>query len=92
MATKTKEIDKTKTSSSSYAGANGQLSINFKENIKVNTSYFVYSGLTLIAEIGGYVGLFLGCALWQAPDFIDFLLRKINVITNNISGRCEKLF
>ena len=77
MATKTKEIDKTKTSSTSYAGANGQLSINFKENIKVNTSYFVYSGLTLIAEIGGYVGLFLGVSINQVTNLIEWIFTLI---------------
>ena len=71
MATKTKEIDK----KTSYA--NGQLSINFKENIKVNTSYFVYSGLTLIAEIGGYVGLFLGVSINQVTNLIEWIFTLI---------------
>ena len=71
MATKTKEIDK----KTSYA--NAQLSINFKENIKVNTSYFVYSGLTLIAEIGGYVGLFLGVSINQVTNLIEWIFTLI---------------
>ena len=29
-----------------------------------------------VGNVGGYVGLFLGCAIWQAPDFIDFASRK----------------
>ena len=32
--------------------------INFKEYIKVTEAYYLYSPLSLIAEVGGYVGLF----------------------------------
>ena len=80
MATKTKEIDKTKTSSSSYAGANGQLSINFKENIKVITSYHLYSGLSLIAEVGGYVGLFLGVSINQVTSLVEWGFNFIDML------------
>ena len=37
-----------------------KLLIFFKENIKVTKAYHIYSGLSLVAEIRGYVGLFLG--------------------------------
>ena len=39
-----------------------------------------------IGKVGGYVGLFLGCAIWQAPDLIDFVFRKMKGIVNTISG------
>ena len=69
------------------------LSVVFKSfNYKEIKHIKAFTMESWVGNVGGYVGLFLGCALWQAPDFIDFLLRKINVITNNISGRCEKLF
>ena len=32
---------------------------------------------TLIGNLGGYVGLFLGIALWQFPDFIEVLTKKL---------------
>ena len=80
MATKTKEIIK----NASLSGGNDHeepkssvLSINFKENIKVNTSYYVYSGLTLIAEIGGYVGLFLGVSINQITNLIEWMFSII---------------
>ena len=76
MATKTKEIIK----KASISGKNeplSYLSINFKENIKVNTSYYVYSGLTLIAEIGGYVGLFLGVSINQITNLIEWIFTLI---------------
>ena len=37
----------------------------FKENVKVFEAYYTYNGLSLIAEIGGYVGLFLGWSVQQ---------------------------
>ena len=47
--------------------------IYFKENIKVTKAYHVYSGLSLIAEIGGYVGLFLGVSFNQITNLFDVL-------------------
>ena len=35
-----------------------------------------------IGNVGGYVGLFLGVALWKAPDLIGFLLGKLNHFLN----------
>ena len=32
---------------------------------------------SLIGNLGGYVGLFLGVAIWQTPDFIGFVVRKL---------------
>ena len=40
-----------------FGKARSQIKINFKENIKVTTGYYLYSGLSLFAEIGGYIGL-----------------------------------
>ena len=43
----------------------------FPENIQVHEAYYVYDGLSLIAEIGGYVGLFLGWSVFQITDLIE---------------------
>ena len=51
--------------------------LNFEEIIKVTNSYYIYSGLSLIAEIGGYVGLFLGVSINQITHLVDFLLAKL---------------
>ena len=32
---------------------------------------------SLVGNVGGYIGLFIGCAIWDAPDFIEFVYRKI---------------
>ena len=37
----------------------------------------MYSGLTLIAEIGGYVGLFLGVSINQLTNLLDVLILQI---------------
>ena len=39
-----------------------------------------------IGNVGGYVGLFIGCALWQAPDFIEFLFKKMKWIGETFLG------
>ena len=52
-----------------------EVTINFEELIKVTTGKYLYSELSLIAEIGGYVGLFLGVSVNQISNFFDFLLR-----------------
>ena len=35
---------------------------------KVFTAYYVYGWLSLIAEFGGYVGLFLGWSVYQVAE------------------------
>ena len=51
--------------------------IYFKENIKVTKAYHVYSGLTLIAEIGGYVGLFLGVSINQLTNLFHVIVQHM---------------
>ena len=43
----------------------------FPENIQVYKAYFAYNELSLIAEIGGYVGLFLGWSVFQITDLMN---------------------
>ena len=37
-----------------------------------------------IGNAGGYIGLFLGVAIWQAPDFIEYLWRKFKSLVMSI--------
>ena len=55
-----------------------KLLIYFKENVKITKAYHVYSGLSLIAEIGGYVGLFLGVSINQITNLFDIIFQQIN--------------
>ena len=47
--------------------------LGFPQLIKETKSYYTYSGLSLIAEIGGYVGLFLGISVNQLINLWDIL-------------------
>ena len=56
------------------------VSLVFEKLIKETKSYYTYSGLSLIAEIGGYVGLFLGISVNQLInlwDILDAVLARI---------------
>ena len=55
----------------------GQLRIFAKENIKVVRAHYLYSGLSLIAEIGGYVGLFLGISVIQVNRLLERAIKMI---------------
>ena len=52
--------------------------IYFKENVKITKAYHVYGRLSLIAEIGGYVGLFLGVSINQITNLFDIIFQQIN--------------
>ena len=49
-----------------------KLNILFQDKIKVTRQFYVYSGLSMMADIGGYVGLFLGISINQIPALFDF--------------------
>ena len=44
------------------------------DSIKVHKAYYAYDEVSLIAEIGGYVGLFLGSSVYQITDLLDWLI------------------
>ena len=35
---------------------------------------------SLIGNVGGYIGLFLGFAIWQLPDLVKCIANKLNII------------
>ena len=39
----------------------GALYLKFPETTTISTDQYSYTWLNLVAEVGGYVGLFLGC-------------------------------
>ena len=61
----------------------GNLFVLFKPFIRVSESYWSYTGLSLIAEVGGYVGLFLGVSINQITYLIDKVMKykKIFYVT-----------
>ena len=54
--------------------------IHFPKNIKVFERSYAYSKLSLLAEIGGYVGLFLGISINQVINLLDYLVSKLEWI------------
>ena len=55
----------------------GRIDSKFKLLVKYSESFYNYSGLSLIAEVGGYVGLFLGISIVQIIDILDWLGRTL---------------
>ena len=47
------------------------------ELFKIYESYYIYSEVNLIAEIGGYVGLFLGISVNQVTNLMDLILAQL---------------
>ena len=50
-----------------------QIKLLFNNRIKIINDYQLYSGLSLLAEIGGYFGLFLGVSINQITKFISIV-------------------
>ena len=50
---------------------NGSIWLDFDKYIKVTISNYSYTGLELLAELGGYVGLFLGLSVFDLRLVFD---------------------
>ena len=55
----------------------GMLSFFFEKFIQETSSYYSYGSREFIAEIGGYVGLFVGASIYQVADLFDNIIRKL---------------
>ena len=53
----------------------GSLMIKFFDTIIVTSDSYSYIWLNLIAEAGGYVGLFLGYSVYHVTDLIDKIMQ-----------------
>ena len=51
------------------------LDIRFQETTTISTDQYSYTWLNLVAEVGGYVGLFLGYSVYQMTDLLDIVLQ-----------------
>ena len=54
----------------------GKLKLIFNGLVHETVSHYSYDGLSFIAELGGYIGLFAGVSVYQTADLIDFIMRK----------------
>ena len=51
-----------------------KLKIIMKQTAQVFESYYQYDGLSLIAETGGYIGLFTGISFYNLADVFDLII------------------
>ena len=68
--------------SATYLAARGNrtdFSMNFYQYIKVAEASYSYTELELVAEIGGYVGLFLGVSVIDINQIFSKLLNYIKI-------------
>ena len=54
-----------------------KIKLEFKYRVKMVKDYHLYSGLSLLAEIGGYFGLFLGVSINQVTNVISIFHESI---------------
>ena len=69
------KIDASETARTSF-NPNPKIIFHFAETVNVLTAYYDYTGLSLVAEIGGYVGLFLGISFYQFTDVISYIFNR----------------
>ena len=48
----------------------------FRKDVKYSNEYYIYTAAVMIAEIGGYMGLFLGISLFDLSLIIDYILES----------------
>ena len=53
------------------------LQFYLQHRIKVHKAYYAYDEVSLLAEIGGYVGLFLGYSVYQITDMFDIFFHSL---------------
>ena len=64
------------------------LTMEFPKYVRVSSSYYSYNLLELLAEVGGYFGLFLGVSIIQISSLVKILMAKLDQYVKN---RREKL-
>ena len=57
---------------------NDSIFLKFDKFIKVTKANYFYNFLELMAELGGYTGLFWGLSLFDVRKGFDFLMKKWN--------------
>ena len=60
----------------------GAVLLHFNGQVHETVAYYSYDDLSFIAEIGGYVGLFLGASMYQTADLFDTIIRNIRISRN----------
>ena len=58
-------------------GSSNTTQLKFEKFIKVTKAVYSYTELELLAEFGGYVGLFLGISVFHVSQVVDKILDKL---------------
>ena len=70
-------IDAIKIDEDNWTEDSAYLQLSFQEYVKVTEAFYNYLTLSMIAEIGGYVGLFLGVSFYQITDVLNALISRM---------------
>ena len=60
------------------------LVLSLDEGVVMSDEVFLYSILSLIAEVGGYVGLFLGVSVNQLSTLYQYVIKRFTKMNKNI--------
>ena len=67
-------FDRSDVSENSIKGNGSFAKLYIKNNVKVSQSIIDYSAISLMAEVGGYLGLLLGTSLFDITYLIDVII------------------
>lgn len=83
LSSNTVEID-TSIKNQTKNGPFTNLKIQLKSNVyKMIKNVRAFNEESLVGNLGGYVGLFLGVAIWQAPTFAEDFIKKMRKMNSN---------
>ena len=68
------------------------IEMQFPKYIRVSSSYYSYTILELLAEVGGYFGLFLGVFIIQISGLMEILMAKLDQYVKNWRENSPKIF
>ena len=67
----------------------------FRRSVKVTKEFYLYTGLSLAAEIGGYVGLLMGFSVFSVANIFTNLVRflcKAKKLYNSLNFRINCIY
>ena len=62
-----------------------EMRLILKDDVLLSEEHFLYSPLSLIAEVGGYVGLFLGVSVKQFSTMMELLFNRFKKWVDNFN-------
>ena len=72
------------------SGGGIEIILLFDQLIKITTASFSYTELELVAELGGYVGLFLGVSVCNLSKLMEKLVKMLDFDSGKDSNANKK--